>query len=276
LSGFVIGAKIEYPNAVKIATALICGAITGLIVSGCLLVALGSCGASSKLSYKRFDGTITANAISNPKKSLLGTDDMVANLFGWISNGSMSGKKSFKTYHADFVSQIHLNKHLAADGVISASGPDAVSIPKQGVREKETNDGEKYTLIRMEIKATKLDKGGATDKEGKLAFGMFQVRLVCTSSRSDEIKILYPKSVMVLAADKSKRKMVKEFGETISIERDQLTPGKLGVVDLIFDIPSNLKPQLLEFKNTAVTLVPAVTKDDEAEDKINAVFKKSK
>ena len=274
LAGLVIGSKIEYPNAAKITVALVCGAITGLIVSGCLLVALGSAGVSSKLSYKRFDGTITANAISNPKKSLLGTDDMVANLFGWISNGSMSGKKSFKVYHADFVNQMHLNKHLSADGVISVSGPGAISIPKLGVREKETNDGEKYTSIRMEIKATKLDKGGATDEDGKLAFGMFQVRLVCTNPASGDIKVLYPKSIKVIMDSKGKGKMIKEFGETINIERDQLTSSKLGVVDLQFNIPSNLRPQLLEFKNNAVVSVPPVTKDEETEDTINAVFKK--
>jgi len=273
LSGFVIGSKIGYPNAVKIVLALICGTITGLIVSGCLLIALNISGVPSKISYKRFDGTITANAISNPKKSFLGTDDMVANLFGWVSNGSMSGKKSFKAHHADFVSQIHLNKHLAADGVISVSGENAINIPKLGVRNKES-DGDKYTAIRMEINGKKLDKGGAKNDKNKLRFAMFQIRLICTNSGNGEVKVLYPKSVSILKDGEGRGKKFEELGEIITVENDYITSGILAITDLKFEIPSNLKPQLLEFKNTAVASVPAVTNDEEADDKINAVFKK--
>lgn len=270
----VVGSKIAYPNAAKIAVALVCGTITGLIISGCILVALGTSAIPSKLSYKRFDGTLTSNAIANPKKSFLGTDDMVTNLFGWISSGSMSGKRNFKLYHADFINQIHLNKHLMADNVLPISGSDAVSIPKLGVRNKKDLEGDTYTLVRLEMKGTKIDKGGITNEAGDMGFGMFHIRLICTRSANQDVKILYPKSIGILENSRVTRR-IKDLGEAIYIDRDKLTSGKLGIVDLEFNIPSGFEPKLLEFKNIAVIQVPPVTSDEEAEDKINAVFKKT-
>jgi hypothetical protein len=237
----------------------------------------------SKLSYKRFEGTISRSSINNPKKSLMGTDDLVASLFNLVSRGSMSGKKSFALYHSDFNSQIHLNKHLLSDsGVIPVSASKAVSIPKLGVRKKENNDGKSYTAIRVEINGGKIEKGGAADKDGGFAFAPFQLRLICQSgdgANAKDVKVLYPDSIRRYNGKGKLVEKITELGNVINLGRDDFAMSggkKLTVMDLEFNVPSNVKPVLLEFRNTAVTNVPGLSRDEATEEKLNAIFKPKK
>ena len=282
LNGLLVGASIEFGQMTKVVTAIICGTITGLIISGSILIGFNLASMPSKLSYKRFDGTISKSSINNPKKSLMSTDDLVAGLFDWVSRGSMGGKKSFALYHSDFNSQIHLNKHLLSDdGVIPVSGSNAVSIPKLGVRKKENADGKSFTAIRVEINGAKIDKGGAADKDGGFSFAPFQLSLICQSGDgaiAQDVKVLYPNSIRIYSKDKSVKK-ITEFGKVVNVGRDDCTMagGKsLAVMDLEFDVPSNVKPVLLKFKNTAVTNVPGLSRDEATEEKLNEIFNPKK
>jgi hypothetical protein len=275
LNGILVGSSIEFGRLINVLAAVICGTITGLIVSGCVLIGFNLASLPSKLSYKRFDGTISRSAINDPRKSLLGSDDLVAGLLGWVSRGSMSGKKSFALYHSDFNSQIHLSRHLLGDNIIPVSALSAVNIPKLGVRKKETDDGKSYTAIRVEINGAKIDKGGATDKDGHFGFAPFQLRLICQAGDGQGIKVLYPDSIKIYTKGKPIRK-ITEFGNAVMLDREDFTMAgskKLAVMDLAFNVPSNVKPVLLEFKNSAVTEVPALSRDEDTEEKLNAIFK---
>jgi len=284
INGCVVGSSIEFGKIANIVVAVICGAITGLIISGCVLVAFNLASLPSKFSYKRFDDTITRSEINDPGKSFLGADDFVAGLFGWMSKGSMSGKRSFSFYHSDFNSQIHLNKHLLGEKVIPVSASNAVSIPKLGVRKKETDDGKSYTLIRVEINGAKIDKGGATNKGGFFSFAPFQMRLICQSgdgANAANVKVLYPQSIRRYNGKGKPFKEIGEskFGATIKLESDDFVKSgskRLAVMDIAFDVPSNLKPVLFEFKNSSVTEVPAISRDEDTEEKLKEIFKPEK
>jgi hypothetical protein len=213
-----------------------------------------------------------------PKKSFLGTDDLTAGLFSWVSQGSLSGKKSFALYHPNFNNQIHLNKHLLGEKVIPVSSPEAVNIPKLGVRKKETDDGKSYTVIRVEIKSATIDNGGAADKKGNFIFAPFQIGLICEIGKGPEKKVLYPESIDIYNRDQSVKK-ITELGESVWLEReDFITAGgkSRAVMDIAFNIPSSLKPELLAFKNTSITAVPALSSGEDKEEKLNKIFKPKK
>ena len=282
LSGLIVGSSIDFGNIAKIASAFIFGSVTGLIVSGCLLIALSMAATSSKLSYKRFDDTITKPGIMSPKKCIIPADDFVAGLFGVISKGSMSSKKSFAVYHKDFVSKLHLSKHLIKQGVSPVSADKSINIPKMGVRKSETKDGAEFTSIRLEIDSSKIDKGGAADKNGDLAFGLFQVRLICKDAGENNTlgsasKVLYPTPNIVLYPNGHPQKKVVTYAEPITFEKEEIVSAKakrLAVIDLGFEIPPGVVPVLLEFKNIAVVEVPKLTTADDVEQQLNAIFSK--
>lgn len=284
LSGLLVGSSIDFGNIAKTVAAVVFGVFTGLVVSGCLLIAANMAGTSSKLSYKRFDDTITKPALDNPKKCIIPADDFVADLFGWISKGAMSSNKSFAVYHADYVNKLHLSKHLIDKKVLPVSSRKAVSIPSEGVRPAETSDGQAYTAIRLEIDSSKIDKGGAADKDNNLSFGLYQVRVICKESgqrntKGKASKVIYPTSNVVLYPNGTPQKRVIPFGETIEFDKDQFTTSKgkrVGVIDLAFEIPQGMEAVLLEFKNIAVVEVPKVSTGPDVEEKLNSIFKNNK
>ena len=282
LSGLLVGSSIDFGNIAKTISAIVFGIITGLIVSGCLMIAVNMAGLSGKLSYKRFDDTITKPTLDNPHKCIIPADDFVAGLFGWISKGSMSSKKSFAVYHADYINKLHLSKHLIKDGVLPVSSRKAINIPAQGVRPAETSEGQKYTAIRLEIDSSKIDKGGAADKDSNLSFGLYQVRVICKNTGQKNTfgsasKVIYPTSNVVLFPGGKPQKKVIPFGETLKFEKDEFTSAKgkrLALIDLAFEIPSGMEAVLLEFKNIAVVEVPKVSTSDNVEEQLNAIFNK--
>jgi hypothetical protein len=277
LNKTLVGSDIEFGKLVNIIASVIFGIVTGLIISGCVLVGINLASLPSKLSYKRFDNNI-ARGTMVPRKSFLGTDDLVANLFGWVSQGSMSGKKSFALYHPNFNNQIHLNNRLLGKKAMPVSGPKAVNIPKFGVRKKEIDGGKPYTAIRVEINGAAIDKGGATDKDGNFKFAPFQIGLICQVGDGPEKNVLYPESIDIYAADQSVQN-ITELGEIIWLERESfITAGgkRLVVMDIAFNIPSSVKPLLLAFKNTSITAVPALSSGEDTEEKLNKILKPKK
>jgi hypothetical protein len=75
----------------------------------------------NKYPYQRFDG--------KRNKVLLNADGFVTGLFSIISKGSLSGKRSFATIHPDFLDQIHLNRMVSGNSILTSKSP-AISLPK--------------------------------------------------------------------------------------------------------------------------------------------------
>ncbi|MHC5083007.1 MAG: hypothetical protein ACYTET_03595, partial [Planctomycetota bacterium] len=156
LSDLLVGANIDLGKPIKIASAVICGLLTGLIISGNLLVAMGMLPMHGKIFYSRFDpeGTVVLN---NAKTPAVNADGFVTGLYSWVSRGSLSSAKSFGVLHADYLSQIHLNRLKVKEKVLSVASRKSLILPsgktKKPVRTWDIPDEGKLTVVRMGIVA---------------------------------------------------------------------------------------------------------------------------
>ncbi len=295
----IFAQDIELHTVITKTTAVICGLLTGLIISGVVIIAVAMAPTSAKWPYARLgDGqrAVTVASISSPSNPLIRADSFVTSLFSWISRGSLSSRKSFAVYHKDFLNQVHLNNYKAKDKVYTVAGKSAVSVPKKGVR-KLDSDNDNLTVVRMEVKNTDIKKGGARDAEGDVAFTLGQVRLICKQNGQTDTRgsatAIYPEGRVVSrrTADKdadkkgltgamSGRVLVKRsLDEIIKLDREEFKIGGRGAdarVDLAFKVPSGMEGVLLEFKQNVAVSVPApVPASEEAERLLNSAGRKS-
>lgn len=287
----IFAQDIELHIVITKTTAVICGMLTGVIISGVMIIALAMAPTSAKWPYARLgDGqrAVTVANIRSPANPLIRADSFVTSLFSWMSRGSLSSNRSFAVYHTDFLNQVHLNNYKAKEKVYTVAGYSAVSVPKKGVRQLDS-DNDNLTVVRMEVKNTDIKKGGARDPKGDVAFTLGQVRLICkpngqTDTRGSAIAI-YPEGRVVSrrAADKEADKknltgaMSGRVLEKHSLDEIiKLVRGAGTRVDLAFKVPSGMEGVLLEFKQNVVVSVPAsVPASEEAERLLNSAGRKS-
>lgn len=291
----IFAQDIELHTVITKTTAVICGMLTGLIISGVMIIAVAMAPTSAKWPYPRLgDGqrAVTVANIGSPANPLIRADSFVTSLFSWISRGSLSSHKSFAVYHTDFLNQVHLNNYKAKEKVYTVAGKSAISVPKKGVR-KLDSDNDNLTVVRMEVKNADIKKGGAKGSEGDVAFTLGQVRLICkpkgqTDTGGSAIAI-YPEGRVVsrrkadgedLTGAMSGRVLVKRsLDEIIKLDRDEFKIGNRGAdarVDLAFKVPPGKEGVLLEFKqNVAVSVPASVPASEEAERLLNSAGRKS-
>jgi hypothetical protein len=266
VSELLIGINIDLGNAVKVSAAVSCGLLTGIIFSGNLLVAMGLLPLQGKVFYSRFDPSEPV-ILSSPKTPALGTDGFVSGLYGLISSGSMSSNKSFNVLHADYLTQIHLNKLKTKDGILTVCSPEAIKVPskkgQQPVRFWTSPDNEKFIVVRMGISAKKVSDGGAGNAFGKIEFFPAQIRLIVreedkTPAQENKrftgsAKALYPVGFLnngtLIRAD---------LKETISPDLKDLKDRMLWQ-DVVFGMSQGDRPVLLGFKQDAVVDLSSYT-----------------
>jgi uncharacterized membrane protein required for colicin V production len=239
LADFLLRPGINFGAITTRLTATISGTIVGLIISGILLIAVAMTPLGTKWPYARFEeGNIN---VKNPNKALFNIDGFVAALFGWMSKGSLSSQKSFSIYHADFISQLHLNRHKVKDEVYSIAAADAITVPaKRGVRIQDIDD-HSFTVVNMGIKAKEIADGGAMDKNDNLSFTLSQVRLICkeksqASVTSGNATVIYPAGQIF---EKQFERI--NLDETITFSRrDFQGTSKTAWMDLAFTVPSRI------------------------------------
>ncbi len=295
----MFGQDVELGNVITKMTAIVCGIVTGLIISGVVLVALAMAPISAKWPYARLgdgESAVTVANLGSPSKPMIRADGIVTGLFDWISRGSLSSKKSFAVYHTDFLNQVHLNNYKAKKKVYTVAGKSAVSVPKKGVR-KLDGDNDNLTVVRMEVKNADVKKGGARGAEGDVTFTLGQIRLICkpkgqTDTRGSATAV-YPEGRVVSrrTADKEADKKdltgamsgrvleKRSLDEIIKLDREEFKIGSRSVdarVDLAFKVPSGMEGVLLEFKqNVAVNVPASVPASEEAERLLNSAGRKS-
>ncbi|MHC4677300.1 MAG: hypothetical protein ACYTEK_01240 [Planctomycetota bacterium] len=111
---------------------VVCGLIAGLLASGLLLTAFEMAPLSLSYPYQRFDPARLD--VDRPRGALLNVNGFATGLFGFLSNGSFSGKRSFAALHPDYLDQLFLNRVLGTDkaGTVSSTAP-AIEVPKPAV-----------------------------------------------------------------------------------------------------------------------------------------------
>lgn len=265
LSGFIVGANIDFGQPVKIVTAIVCGLITAIIVSGAIAIAFALAPLSKSNPYARFDETFK---VRKPSKVMIPADDFIAGFYNLIAKGALGSENRFDVLHANFLNQVHLNRYAVKEGAAMVAAKDAAFVERFGVREKELPGGDVRTVIELNIKAKSIKEGGAMDSGNTLSFALAQTRLICGTDGQSEltggnIEILYPEKYLI------KGKPVKKDiqpSEVISFDRDSYittSKGKAARVDLAFMVPKNLTPMFLEFKaNNIISLPKMATQAD--------------
>ena len=272
---YLITASVDLGQTPKLIIALACGVLTGLIFSGNLLVALGLLPMHGKLFYSRYayDKPVVLNS---PKTPALGTDGFTAGLFSHISSGSMSSKQSFGVFHADYLTQIHLNKlrtkikegqksqssqgdqgRTAQTPVLAVCSSEALVLPRdkeqKPVRWEMVEDKE-VMIVRAGVQAKKIADGGANNTSGKINFFPGQIRLIAKESNSNRAgSAMAGKAVPFYPIGFWKN------GVTTSSDLNEIkTPNaeeikdRIYWMDVIFECPKDNTPVLLQFKQNAV------------------------
>jgi hypothetical protein len=278
---YLVGSNITFGVLITRLTAVICGVLTGVIVSGILIIKIAMMPLSSKWPYARFGNRPpTASNIQNANKSFLNTDGLASGLFSWVSKGSLSSKKSFAVYHADFLNQIHLNRTTPEKGNAESEadipakyrskGPaiiasaKAIKVSKTGLTRRE--DGR--VVVTVDISGKGIPDGGATDKNGRASFTLSQVSLVCkeksqSSNTMGSGTVIYPAKYISKQQSNTDEALL---GELITLDRsDFMGAGRSAQVKIAFDVPNTMRPVLLRFKQNAITGLPAKSTAETAE-----------
>jgi len=277
--GYLVGSNITFGVLITRLTAVVCGVLTGTIASGILIITIAMMPFSSKLPYARFgDRPPRASSVQNANKSFLNTDGLASGLFSWVSKGSLSSKKSFAVYHADFLNQIHLNRTTPEKAESEADVPakfktrrptivasaKAIKVGQTGLTRRE--DGR--TVVTVDISGKEIADGGAAGKNGDVSFTLSQVSLVCKEkSQSSNTRgsgtVIYPAKYISKQQGNTDE---ASLGQLITLARsDFMSAGRKAQVKIAFDVPNTMRPILVRFKQNAIAALPAKSTAETAE-----------
>jgi hypothetical protein len=265
---------------------VVCGIILGFFVSGLLLTALQMGPLPPSYPYQRFDPA-RLNP-DNPSGVLLNADGFATGLFGLISNGSLSGKNSFRSVHPDYLNQLFFNRFLGDASSVSGTWP-AIEVPKPGVwpasqaikkqadafvSELRTSGGKiKYdpsgksvavpvstkdtynpTVVRVGIKKRAISREPAINGA---AFTPSQLRLICARNTGETVNA-YPIGFV-------KTKDEIQVSPEIKLGPNDFE-GSVKYIDFVFCVPSGFEPALVEFKLNSIVEIPskAIVSADQA------------
>lgn len=255
---------------------VVCGIILGFIISGVLLTGLQMGPLPLSYPYQRFNPQRLEP--DNPGGALLRADSFATGLFGLVSNGSLSGKNSFKTLHPNYLDQLFLNRLLGDVSAFSGISP-AIELPKpavwpaSGAVKKQVDDfisqlrtrGGKVeyeqgktvalpvspnssynpTIVRIGIKKR------AIHREANIDGGTFtpaQIRLICTKQTGEAVNA-YPIGYLASEDQVQIRPEIKL--STTDIQDNAR------FIDFVFCVPSGFDPTLVQYKLNNVVEIPA-------------------
>ncbi|MHC4264741.1 MAG: hypothetical protein ACYSUK_02280 [Planctomycetota bacterium] len=237
---------------------VVCGALSGLLLSGIVLVILVMSPLPEKYPYERF--LPTNPSIDNPKKTLFNADGFAIGWFNLFSKGSLSGKRSFSVLHPNFLDVTFLNrlgKSQKVSAVMPGSKP-AIEVPKekgvwlapQGLTDNtgkviSQRSDSALTIVRVGLKNPIFQPNGI--------FTPLQLRLIC--KEKSQLKDIYNGSATVaypIGYLKTSEQMEsKSINSTIKIQAAGLG-GLVKWVDFIYYVPTDTVPVLLAFKSNTV------------------------
>jgi hypothetical protein len=249
------------------------GIILGFVASGVLMTFLAMAPLPSEYPYERFESR--SIKVDNPNKVLLNVDGFVTGLFGVVSNGSLSGKRSFACLHPNFLNQLYLNRLDKGVSLVSGTQP-AIEVPRDKAawpatvaletKIEELNSQGKFSrtpgkpignyqpmIVRVGIKRT------ALKTDSKINAGIFtlsQLRLIC-KERGYEGDPLEGKGRDVYPLGYLKAADEIETSFKIQVQRDDF-PDNAGTkdFDFIFPVPSGLQPVFVGFKLNNIIQIP--------------------
>jgi hypothetical protein len=241
------------PLAEKIGR-IVCGAISGLILAGLLITALGMAPIKDNIPYQRFSSSNPDP--EKPAKAVMNPDGLAAGLFSMVSKGSMSGQTSFAVVHPSFIDEIFLNRLSGSKDVSLVTPADSIEVPQKAAAWPAPEDlkaadgtavnpksGYDLLVVRIGIKRT----------AGQ--FSLSQLRLICNRKETEPLKgaavDVYPIGYFI-RTDTIQR---KKLGEDINIPKEGFKSG-VKWIDFVFNVPNTRVPVLVAFKQNSISPVP--------------------
>ena len=238
-------------------------AFAGFVIAGVVLTAAAMAPIGAKWPYERFNAENKIARPAEPDKTLiLNADDFITNFASWLSRGSLSGKKSLAVFHPDLLNEIYLNRIGQDKDNLAITGAEAIQVQAAWIPETELvsasdnqpireSPGTKAVIVRAGIKSGAVKDGGALTKDWQITFTMSQMRLSCKDRNSaDNLagkgELVYPKGYIRDANTVEQKNLTDKI---ILSKTDFLTAAKR--LDLLFYIPVDTVPVLLEFKQNS-------------------------
>lgn len=241
---------------------LLCGAITGFILAGLLIIALAMTPIKNNIPYQRFSGQNPDP--EKPSRAPLNIDALPPAIFGMTSRGGLAGKNSFPLIHPSIVDEAFLNR-LSADQDISSISPDnAIEVPASSPAwlappELKTTDGNPVNvkpgqnLIVVRV--------GFRRNAG--SFSLSQLRLVCNEKENEPLSgaglNVYPIGYFAQTGQIH----LKKLSEKIIIFTGTFK-GVVKYVDFLFTVPSTHIPVLVAYKQNNIVTVPKLITTEDA------------
>jgi len=257
---FLVKTKIDVEKTPKTIATLVCSTLTGVMMSGVILVFLGLAPLPAFL-YTRYPADKPIQ-INNPSTPIINADGFITSLYAWISRGSLSSNTSFSVIHADYLTGLHLNRHRIANDILAVCSPKAITLPGGKTKPvrvwKDIPDKPPLTVIRVGIEATKFSQGGTLGKKLELSFIPGHFRLITkppgkTGNYSGTASAIYP--IGHFSQDAPGTLIPLELNHPFTFDPDDL-PKMMLWLDLAFEVPSGQQPILLQFKQNAMIELP--------------------
>jgi len=226
----------------------------------------------NKYPYMRFDPRNPDP--ENPNKVLFNADGFTTGWFNLVSSGTLSSKTSFAALHPDFLDQTFLNRLIFSDNkeLTIFADPKAIEVPIKNAAwiapenlsdfENQTETikaktGHKLIIVRMQIKARKLDTAGV--------FTLSQIRLICKPSSEMKNPLLgKAKNIYPIGYLKTSNLLLKKRLNDIIIFTHADLKGPEKSIDLAFYLPNDFVPAILQFKQNCIVTVPKLVPAEKA------------
>ncbi|HBG27322.1 MAG: hypothetical protein A2Y10_13230 [Planctomycetes bacterium GWF2_41_51] len=245
----------------------------GMVLAGVLLIAVNLSPLPGKWPYERFDLENKNARPSAPDKSLiLNADGLVAGFASAISKGSMAGSKSLDVFHPQLLNEFSLNRVISEESNPIMAGTDAITVKKAYEADsvlassiQNRPAGSKLIVVETEIRNSSVKDGGAlyAIETGTVTFTMGQVRLICKESPdtlTGTAEVIYPIGWLINETTLDPKAMTEEIKLTGAD-----FPSGTKTLKFVFNIPSNTKPVMLQFKINAVDEITKLHKQQEEE-----------
>ena len=239
--------------------------LTGLVISGTLLIAMNFASVSNSFPYQRFSPADPD--IDTPRKVLLNPDGFVAGMFGLASSGSL-GQNSFALVRAGINDTAALGRLSAEKEISPIAGKNVIRLPAvlryapPGITDAEgktlpENPGNELVLLRLNMTKSVVGKDSAN-------FLLGQLRIVCKKKDDRALPnegsgiCVYPAGYMKT----STRVALEPLSAQVPLASAELDEG-VKAIDFAFYVPADIRPVLIEFKRNYVTAAPPVIGADE-------------
>lgn len=245
---------------------VVCGILSGLVLSSFLITAAAMAPLPNKYPYRRFDHRRPDPW--RPNKIPFNTDALAPGLFTTISNGSLSGKRSFATMHPAFLDQLFLNRHSIENDIPPITSQQAITVPRKNaawhtpedLKDSQGNPippqtGYSLMFVRVGLKKSAVMEAGK--------FTPSQLRLICKRQNDSKNPFagkgqnIYPIGYMI-AQDTVR---ITGLSDLINVTRDDFQENEREKwIDFVFYVPTGSVPVILQFKlNSIVQVPPLVT-----------------